>query len=188
MPVRELFFSFLATLFLGSTALAQGTETKRPFLIVDTQKVEPSATYTTQNMKFIASSPDTGGVTTVFESIEMPGYKTNWHRHNNAEESFYVLEGVLTVTLGDTTYHMGPGSYVFIARGTPHAQGNLGDTAVRFITTVTPGGIEEFFRDRSELLKTAKPGDADFDLRYRPILQKHEKWLEILGPWTPEKP
>ena len=58
----------------------------------------------------------------------------------------------------------------------------------RFITTVTPGGIENFFRDRSELLKTVKPGDKAFATRYAPILDKHKKWIEIIGPWTPDKP
>lgn len=188
MLALKSFCTILAVLLLVPTALSQVNETKRPYLIVDTNKIDPSTTHTTQKMKFIASSAETGGATTVFESIEMPGYKTNWHRHNNSEESFYVLEGILTVKLGDKTHQLGPGSYVFIARGTPHAQGNVTDKPVRFITTVTPGGIEEFFRDRSELLKTLKPGDPGFDSRYRPILEKHKKWLEILGPWTPERP
>lgn len=68
------------------------------------------------------------------------------------------------------------------------AQGNLTDKPVRFITTVTPGGIEDFFRDRSELLKTTKPGDKDWDTRYRPIIEKHKKWIEIISPWPQEKP
>src|SRR5688572_25295895 len=157
MLVRELFCSFLATLLLISIALSQ--DGRRPFIIVDTTKIEPAVTHTTQKIRFIASSAETGGATTVFETTEMPGYKTNWHRHNNAEETFYVLEGTLTVKLGDKTHHLTAGSYVFIARGTPHAQGNLTDKPVRFITTVTPGGIEEFFKDRSELLKTVKPGE-----------------------------
>ena len=175
--------SFLSLIMLFTTAYPQ-----QPFLVVDSNKIETSATHVDQKMRFIASSRETGGATTVFESIEMPGYKTNWHRHNNSEETFYILEGVLTVKLGEKTYQLGPGSYVFIARGTAHAQGNLGDKPVRFITTVTPAGIEEFFRDRAELLKTTKPGESGFDARYRPILEKHKRWIEILAPWNPEKP
>ena len=188
MPARESICSFAAVLMFGLAAFAQGEKTKQPFLIVETAKIEAERTHSTQRMKFIASSAETGGVTAVWESIEMSGYKTNWHRHNNAEESFYVLEGVLTVKLGDKTHHLPAGSYVFIARGTPHAQGNLTAKPVRFITTVTPGGIEEFFRDRSELLKSVQPGHPGWEIRYRPILEKHKKWLEIIGPWEPEKP
>ncbi len=187
MLVRGLLFSCVAVSILSYSALGQDKGNRPPFLVVDTTKVELTRTHTTQNIRFIASSDQTGGATTVFETTEMPGYKTNWHRHNQSEETFYVLEGVLTVKLGDQLYHLRAGSYVFIPRGTPHAQGNLTDMPVRFITTVTPGGIEEFFRDRSELLKSTKPGDPDFENRYKPILEKHKKWLEIIGPWNPTK-
>ena len=188
MRLREFSYSLLAAVLLAQITYSQQAEAKRTFLIVDSTKIEPVVTHTTQNMRFIASSSETGGATTVFESIEMPGYKTYVHKHNNSEESFYILEGMLTVKFGDKTHHLGPGSYVFIPRGTPHAQGNLTDKPVRFITTVTPGGIEDFFRDRSELLKTTKPGDKDWDTRYRPIIEKHKKWIEIISPWPSEKP
>ena len=83
---------------------------------------------------------------------------------------------------------LGPGSFVLIPRGTPHAQGNLTDNPARFITTVTPGGIEEFFRDRSELLKTIKPGDPNYDARYRVVLEKHKDRIAIIGPWDLKNP
>jgi len=187
MLVRGLLYSCFILSLLIHSASGQKKGGRQPFLVVDTTKIEPTRTHTTQNIRFIASSTETGGATTVFETTEMPGYKTNWHRHNNSEETFYVLEGVLTVKLGDKLYSLPAGSYVFIPRGTPHAQGNLSDKPVRFVTTLTPGGIEKFFRDRSELLKSTKPGDADFETRYKPILEKHKKWIEILAPWNPEK-
>ena len=189
MFVRKLFYSVLAVLLLAASLLAQKSDanTPRP-LVVDSANIQPTTTFTTQTMKFIASSAETGGLTTVFESNEMPGYKTNWHRHDHAEESFYVIDGVLTVKFGDKTHSLGAGSFVFIPRGTPQAQGNLTDKPARFITTVTPGGIEEFFRDRSELLKTVKPGDPDYDARYRVVLEKHKHWLAIIGPWDMKTP
>ena len=189
MFVYKLIYCVLAASLLGANVLAQKSDAKMPRpLVVDSAKIQPTTTSTTQTMKFIASSAETGGVTTVFESNEMPGYKTTWHRHDNAEESFYVLEGVLTVKFTDKTHSLGPGSFVLIPRGTPHAQGNLTDKPARFITTVTPGGIEEFFRDRSELLKTMKPGDPDYDARYRVVLEKHRRWIAIIGPWDMKNP
>ena len=67
-----------------------------------------------------------------------------------------------------------------VSRSTP--------SPARFITTVTPGGIEEFFRDRSELLKAIKPGDPDYDARYRVILEKHKDRIAIIGPWDMKNP
>jgi quercetin dioxygenase-like cupin family protein len=189
MSVCKLLYAIPAVLLLAANVVAQKSDARMPRpLVVDSAKIQPTITFTTQTMKFIASSADTGGVTTVFESNEMPGYKTTWHRHDNAEESFYVLEGVLTVKFAHETHTLGPGSFVLIPRGTPHAQGNLTDNPARFITTVTPGGIEEFFRDRSELLKTIKPGDPNYDARYRVVLEKHKDRIAIIGPWDLKNP
>jgi quercetin dioxygenase-like cupin family protein len=168
-----------------TSAWPQSNETKQPFLIVDTAKIEPSS-YVDQSLKFIVTAPETSGTMTVFESTEHPGYKTQWHRHNNAEETFYILEGVLTVKAAGKTHHARAGSFVYIPRGTPHGQGNFSDKPVRFITTVTPAGIELFFRDRDEILKTTKPADPAFASRLQAVREKHKHWLEVLGPWEPD--
>jgi quercetin dioxygenase-like cupin family protein len=55
-------------------------------------------------MKFIASSEDTNGAFAVVERTQQPCYKTTWHRHDNFEESFYVLEGEWTVQIADKVH------------------------------------------------------------------------------------
>ncbi len=42
------------------------------------------------------------------------------HRHNNTHEAWFVLEGVLTLLLGDKQYKLTPGCYANIPPGTPH--------------------------------------------------------------------
>src|ERR1043166_8016087 len=120
---------------------------KVKFIGVNTADLE-SFSYDAGKIKFIASSEETNGAFAVVELTEMPGYKTFWHRHNNTEETFYILEGVLTVKIGDKVAEHGPGSYVLIPRATPHGQGNFSKNPVRFIVTVTPGGYERRFRER----------------------------------------
>jgi mannose-6-phosphate isomerase-like protein (cupin superfamily) len=61
-------------------------------------------------VKFIAETTQTGGREAVLELTEMPGYKTAWHRHNNCEESFYVIEGTLTIRLRDQISDLPTGS------------------------------------------------------------------------------
>lgn len=185
--MRVLIVITICILALSVNAFSQTVEAKRPYLIVDTTKVEPQITHPLQTIKFFASGAETGDTVSFFETTEMPGYRTNWHRHPNAEETFFVLEGVLTVKVGDETHHLPAGSYIFIARGTPHAQGNLTDKPTRFLTTVTPGGIEAFFKERSEVLKKHKPGDKEYDELMRPIIEKNKIWLEVLGPWPADK-
>ena len=141
--------------------------------------------YDAGKVKFIAAREDTNNSYAVIELTEMPGYKTAWHRHNNCEEAFYVVEGTLTIQLSDTTYEVPAGSYISIPRGTPHGQGNFTANPVRLLTTFTPGGFDQFFRDRVELFTTTKPGDAGFKEKFNQLREKHKQWVEILGVWQP---
>ena len=77
--------------------------------------------YDAGTARFLASSEDTGGAWSLVEIKELPGYKTNLHRHNHTDEAFYVLEGVLTAKIADKTSEYPTGSYILIPRGTPHA-------------------------------------------------------------------
>jgi quercetin 2,3-dioxygenase len=42
------------------------------------------------------------------------------HRHNETHEAWFVLEGVVSLLLGDKEYKLTPGCYVNIPPGTPH--------------------------------------------------------------------
>ena len=184
MLARSIRITFLILLSVTFVP-AQSNVTNPPFLIVDTAKIDGSG-FVNQSLKFIVTAAETGGRMTVFETTEFPGYKTMWHRHDNCEETFYVLEGVLTVKSGGKTHHAPAGSFVYIARGTPHGQGNFSDRPVRFITTVTPGGIEALFRERNQAMKTIKPTDPTFASRLQAIRDKHRYWAETLGTWEPD--
>ena len=43
------------------------------------------------------------------------------HVHENEDESIYLLDGEITVTVGDTDHHLEPGSFVFMPQGVPHS-------------------------------------------------------------------
>ena len=151
-------------------------------IMVNTADLE-SFSYDAGKVKFIASSNETNGAFGVLEVTEMPGYKTTWHRHPNTEETFYVLEGVLTVKIGDKVAAYPAGSYVMVPRATPHGQGNFSKAPVRFILTVTPGGYELRFRERIELYKTTKPTDPDFQKKL--AAGRGHVDSEVLGTWEP---
>jgi quercetin dioxygenase-like cupin family protein len=145
---------------------------------------EPAALpYDAGTVRFLASSGDTKGAWSLVELTEMPGYKTNLHRHNHTDEAFYVLEGVLTVKIDATVSEYPAGSYVLIPRGTPHAQGNGGKVPVRILLTMTPGGFERSFKDRAELFKTAKPSEPDFRQKRKENAVKGNYDVEFLADW-----
>ena len=160
----------------------QESPNKPKVVALNTNELE-ALPYDAGKIKFIATSDDTNSAYAVVELTEMPGYKTAWHQHNNCEEAFYVVEGVLTIKLIDKVYELPAGSYILIPRGTPHGQGNFTKSPVRLLTTFTPGGFDLFFRDRVELFKTVKPGDAAFRKRFDGLREKHKRWVEILGAW-----
>jgi mannose-6-phosphate isomerase-like protein (cupin superfamily) len=167
-------------------ALLRQSQSKPKVVALNTDELE-AFPYDAGKIKFIATSEDTNSAYAVVELTEMPGYKTAWHQHNNCDEAFYVVEGVLTIKIADKISEFPAGSYILIPRGTPHGQGNFTKHPVRLLTTFTPGGFDLFFKDRVELFKTLKPGDSAFKKKFDELREKHRKWVEILGTWNIQK-
>jgi len=155
----------------------------KPKIIALKSGEPPEFTYDAGTVKYLASSEDTNRGWSLVELKEMPGYKTNLHRHNNTDEAFYVLEGVLTVKINDKTSEYPAGSYVLVPRGTPHAQGNFGKVPVKVLLTITPSGFEQSFKDRVELFKTVKPDHPDYRKMREELARKSKVDVERLGAW-----
>ena len=189
---------FLAlSLLLGPTRIAStqtnpgnvhpAPDKKKP-KIISLKPGEPvGLPYDAGIVRHLATSDDTNGAWSLVELMEMPGYKTRYHRHLYTDEAYYVLEGVLTAKIADKTYELPAGSYVLIPHGTPHAQGNLGKVPVRVLLTMTPAGFERSFTDRAELMKTVKPSDPDFRQKREEMTIKQKYDREFISDWNPEK-
>jgi quercetin dioxygenase-like cupin family protein len=78
--------------------------------------------------------------------------------HSKTSDSFYVLEGVLTVQVGDEKRELGPGEYVLAPPGVVHAFSNDTDSEVRILGVQSPAGFEGYFRELAQLLAS-----GDFD-------------------------
>jgi mannose-6-phosphate isomerase-like protein (cupin superfamily) len=76
------------------------------------------------------------------------------HVHHDADETWYVLDGRLTVFVGDETIEAGPGDFVLGPMGVPHTFLVTSDQA-EFLVTFSPAGtrgpsgygVEGFFQD-----------------------------------------
>jgi 4-oxalocrotonate tautomerase family enzyme len=84
---------------------------------------------------------------TVMRLSNPPGHGPSPHIHTKMEESFYVLEGQYSFSLGDTDIGGGPGTFVFVTPGTLHSFKNVGDTVGRLLCICTPPGIEKYFQE-----------------------------------------
>jgi EmrB/QacA subfamily drug resistance transporter len=65
--------------------------------------------------------------------------------HHAFDEAFYVLDGELTLQVGDRVVVRRPGDVVFAPSGVPHAVANPGDRPARYLLVCTPGGFERYF-------------------------------------------
>jgi quercetin dioxygenase-like cupin family protein len=117
--------------------------TLRPYV----RSAEPgnSFWYLGQVMSALAEGKDTGGRLTVYEILFPPDSGPPLHVHEREDEAFYVLEGGLSVRMGDEEFEAPAGSFVFQPRGIPHTFRSSSDGA-RVLLLVVPSGFEGYFR------------------------------------------
>jgi quercetin dioxygenase-like cupin family protein len=101
-------------------------------------------------MRLLASTAETNGAFALGEFSGGEGPWTVRHVHSKSEESFYVLEGRFTFTIGDGEVDAGPGSFIRVSRDTRH-QMRAAPGGGRFLTLWTPGGLEAMFVELSRL-------------------------------------
>ncbi len=83
----------------------------------------------------------------IFESLDQPGYGPPRHIHNREDETFHVQSGEVEFWMNGQRRLEGPGSVVFVPRGTEHTFRVIGDLPARMLTIMTPGGFEGFFAE-----------------------------------------
>lgn len=71
------------------------------------------------------------------------------HVHEHTQESFYVLDGRFTFTLGNDEVEVGPGAFILVPPGTRHMIHAHGGGS--FLTLWVPGGAEAMFEELSEM-------------------------------------
>ena len=128
-----------------------------------------------------ATANETGGAFLLFEDRMAEGKMTPLHRHPDADEALYVLEGEILVRIGDLEERVGPGGVTLSPRGVPHAFRVLSSEA-RLLCLQTPAGSEAFYRAASDST-TDNPdasGVVDFG-RVQESAKQHGA-VDILGP------
>ena len=81
------------------------------------------------------------------------------HVHDEQEDIFLVLDGVLTVQVGDELVELGPGDFASVPPGVPHTFSNTNpqQQPVRAVNVMAPGGFDGYLR---EMLALGSPPDA----------------------------
>jgi quercetin dioxygenase-like cupin family protein len=96
------------------------------------------------------------------EAVVEPGFPgPPPHTHEHLHDMFYVLDGTLTVRLGDETIELPAGSFVCVPPGVVHTFSNRSETAVRVLNFNTPAGWEHYMRDLGAALAEGTPSQEE---------------------------
>jgi mannose-6-phosphate isomerase-like protein (cupin superfamily) len=110
----------------------------RPLVVV-----EPGQGRRVGNVEFLATTDDTPFFNLAMVALR-PGQGVDGHVHEAEDDSFLVVDGTLTLTVGDDhrVVRAGPGTFVLVPSGTFHALVNEGPADVRFLNVHAPGGFD----------------------------------------------
>jgi quercetin dioxygenase-like cupin family protein len=102
---------------------------------------------------FKAAAHDTAGRFDFLTMAMAPRTGPPLHYHEEQDDTFYVLEGLLTVQAGDEILDLGPGDFLSIPPGVAHTFDNVrnGDELVRTINLMTPGGLFTTIEDMARV-------------------------------------
>lgn len=126
-------------------------------------------------MRVKADAGGTGGVVSVLEASEPPGFGPPVHVHDDAAEAFYVLDGEYVMSLDGDEYRCPAGSFVFVPAGVPHGF-RVGDVPSRKLNFYFPAAMVGYFDDLAAALARSDVTDDDLD----EIAESHH--MRIVGP------
>ena len=99
---------------------------------------------------FLVTGEQSGGACFIFETMVPPGGGPPPHLHRHEDESFYLLQGNLTIQAGGRTYQASRGDFIHLPRGIEHSFKNERNVDARMIVTASPAGpvgLQKFFEE-----------------------------------------
>lgn len=143
---------------------------------------EPARWWLGGHLAVKARAADTDGRFCQIEFTDPCGNAPPVHIHHWEDETFYVLEGLVTVFIGDARIDASQGEFVFMPRDVPHTYLVRSERA-RALVTYAPGGIEQFFIEMGLLV-------TDPDRPPAPVVPDHDVFaremrrygVELVGP------
>jgi quercetin dioxygenase-like cupin family protein len=123
-----------------------------PGPVVHLDDIKPITWGGAEAARFLLRSEDTGGLYSFYEVSVPPGGGSLSHIHEDTDESFYVTAGEFEIKLDDTVHKAPSGALVYGPRGVSHSFYNTWHRPSTMLCTTTPGGIEKFFEELSQLL------------------------------------
>ena len=132
-----------------ATQVAVTTNIEESFAFARGRKsLDRSVWYNGSLLTFLATAEETRGQFALIEATTRKGNVPPRHTHHREEETFYVLEGEMTVSVGDRTTKATPGTMVCLPRDVAHSF-TIESEQLRMLILLTPAGLEGWFNEFS---------------------------------------
>lgn len=107
-------------------------------------------------IRFLVPAAETGGAWSLLEYLAPPGFAGPApHVHARTTELFHVLDGTLTLEVDGATHDLAAGGVAMVPPGVVHRFSNRAAEPCRILVHLTPGGMERYFTELAELVRTA---------------------------------
>ena len=121
-------------------------------------------------MFFKATRASTNGAFSLMERTLPPGgRKPPPHIHIDCEEAFYVLDGEIEFSVGETTALGRRDTFVLVPGGVAHTFGNAGATEARLLVILAPAR-DAYFHELQELWRGVVPPTREEEME---LMRRH---------------
>jgi quercetin dioxygenase-like cupin family protein len=120
----------------------------------------------------------TGGQFSMVEQVIPAGFESPWHVHLTEDESFYVIEGEMSVIVSESRTLLSAGDFAFGPRGVPHGFRIEGDGPARILLMTTGSDFSDFIAETS-VADGTPPAEPDM-AALMAAAGRHN--ISILGP------
>src|SRR5271169_140561 len=112
------------------------------------QSLKQSVWYSGHLLTFLATGEDTQGRFALIEVVGRKGNVPPPHIHHREDETFYILEGEMTASVGGQTIKGTPGTVIFLPRNVAHSF-EVESEELRMLVLLAPAGLEGYFKECS---------------------------------------
>jgi len=119
----------------------------KPLLI--NRSKENSYWYIGHLMSLLFTSEQTDGQYALLRATERKGLEPPPHTHTKEDETFLILEGEVTYTVGNQTFNAKAGDVMFLPKNIQHSF-KIKTETLETLMLLTPGGFENYFIEMSD--------------------------------------
>ncbi|MBD2430792.1 MULTISPECIES: cupin domain-containing protein [Fischerella] len=128
---------------------------------------------------FLATGEDTGGAYSITEVLMQPQSVIPSHRHDQADEAHYILEGEIEYQLEDQTIIAYSGTFLNFPKNQYHGFKNIGSNPAKILMIITPSGAEQFFSEMGQRILEPMSEEEKRNLLCPPNPADIEKAIEV---------